>query len=105
MASPTSAASATNAADELTKDELKRGAKNLIRKIKKYRPKIVAILGVHSYRVAFDKKNAKIGRREEMIGGSVIWILPNPSGLDGRFIPSKLKELFQELKRASDELA
>ena len=85
---------ATNAADELTKDELLR-AKTLVKKVKKYRPKIVAILGVGSYRVAFGRTAAKVGRQEEKIGDSIVWVLPNPSGLNAHFIPSKLSTIFR----------
>jgi double-stranded uracil-DNA glycosylase len=95
---------ATNAADELNKEELIRGARTLRRKIEKYRPKIVAILGVGSYRVAFNKPEAKVGRQEEKIGDSVVWVLPNPSGLNAHFIPSKLQTIFRALKEESDRL-
>jgi len=96
---------ATNAADELTKDELLRGAKILVRKVKKFRPKIVAILGVGSYRTAFTRPDAKVGRQDEKIGDSIVWVLPNPSGLNAHFIPSQLATVFRELKLESDRLA
>src|SRR3954467_1895841 len=95
---------ATNAADELTKDELLRGAKTLVKKVKKFRPKIVAILGVGSYRVAFNRATAQVGRQEEKIGDSIVWVLPNPSGLNAHFIPSKLQVIFRQLKEESDRL-
>ena len=95
---------ATNAADELNKNELLCGAKSLLRKVKKYKPKIVAILGVGSYRTAFNKPHAKVGRQEEMIGDSILWVLPNPSGLNAHFIPSKLSKIFRELKREADRV-
>jgi TDG/mug DNA glycosylase family protein len=96
---------ATVAADELTKDELIRGAKALIRKIKKFHPHIVAILGVGSYRTAFNRRDAQIGRQPETIGDSVIWLLPNPSGLNAHFVPSKLSVIFRQLKAESDQLS
>jgi TDG/mug DNA glycosylase family protein len=96
---------ATNAADELSKDELIRGAKTLIRKVRKFHPRIVAILGVGSYRTAFKQPNAQVGRQQETIGDSVIWLLPNPSGLNAHFIPSKLTVIFRQLKAESDRLS
>jgi double-stranded uracil-DNA glycosylase len=96
---------ATNAADELSKDELIRGAKTLIRKVRKFRPQIVAILGVGSYRTAFKRPEAQIGRQQETIGDSVIWLLPNPSGLNAHFVPSKLTVIFRQLKAESDRLS
>ena len=96
---------ATNAADELTRDELVRGAKTLVRKVKKFRPKVVAILGVGSYRTAFNRPDAKVGRQEERIGDSIVWVLPNPSGLNAHFVPSKLRTIFRQLKEESDRIA
>jgi TDG/mug DNA glycosylase family protein len=95
---------ATNAADELTKDELIRGAKTLIKKVRKFRPKIIAILGVGSYRIAFDCAGAQVGRQEQKIGDTIVWVLPNPSGLNAHFVPSKLSKIFRELKREADRL-
>ena len=92
---------ATNAADELTKDELIRGARTLARKVKKFRPKIVAILGVGSYRLAFNRPGAMVGRQDEKIGDSVVWVLPNPSGLNAHFVPSKLRLIFRQLRQES----
>ena len=96
---------ATNAADELSKDEIIRGAKTLVRKIHKFQPHIVAILGVGSYRTAFKRPDAQIGRQEETIGDSIVWLLPNPSGLNAHFIPSKLAVIFRQLKAESDQLS
>ncbi|HEX3356742.1 MAG TPA: G/U mismatch-specific DNA glycosylase [Tepidisphaeraceae bacterium] len=95
---------ATVAADELTRDELIHGAKLLVRKIKRFKPRIVAILGVGSYRTAFNRPKAQVGKQDETIGESIVWVLPNPSGLNAHFIPSKLAIIFQELKKDADRL-
>ncbi len=39
-----------------------------------------------------------------MIGDAVVWVLPNPSGLNAHFTPKALAELFKELKREADRL-
>lgn len=88
----------TNEASQVTKEELVAGRKILEQKTKKYLPRWIAILGVQSYRVAFKKPNAKVGRQEEKIGNTGIWLLPNPSGLNAHFTPQILTELFKELK-------
>jgi TDG/mug DNA glycosylase family protein len=72
--------------------------------VKKYKPKIVAILGVGSYRTAFNNPHAKVGRQDEKIGDSILWVLPNPSGLNAHFIPSKLSKIFRELKKEADRV-
>ena len=44
-----------------------------------------ALLGVTAYRAAFRRPRALLGRQPETIAGSVLWILPNPSGLNASF--------------------
>ncbi len=67
-----------------------------------YRPRIVAFLGVTSYRVAFARPGAVVGeQRDHRLGGSRVWLLPNPSGLNAHFVPARLAEVFAELRRAA----
>ncbi|MDO8551702.1 MAG: G/U mismatch-specific DNA glycosylase [bacterium] len=92
------AARATNTAAEVSVTELKEGVKILEEKIKKYHPEWVVILGVQSYRQAFDRPKAQIGLQEEKIAQAKVWLLPNPSGLNAHFSPNTLTKLFKELK-------
>ncbi|HLO00702.1 MAG TPA: G/U mismatch-specific DNA glycosylase [Pyrinomonadaceae bacterium] len=94
-------ASAT--ADELTREELRAGGKNLIAKVKRYKPAFLAVLGFGAYRVAWNKPKAVIGRQEETIGQTVVWVLPNPSGLNAHYQASDLARVFGELKTAVDK--
>ncbi|HEX6088145.1 MAG TPA: G/U mismatch-specific DNA glycosylase, partial [Thermoanaerobaculia bacterium] len=75
-------ARATAAADELTRDELLAGGKTLTRKVLKFKPRYLAIVGIGAYRTAFQRPKAKLGLQEETIGETRIWVLPNPSGLN-----------------------
>ncbi|PYS69185.1 MAG: G/U mismatch-specific DNA glycosylase, partial [Acidobacteria bacterium] len=45
----------------------------------------------------------KIGRQEEMLGSTIIWVLPNPSGLNANYQAADLARLFRELKDAVSE--
>jgi TDG/mug DNA glycosylase family protein len=92
---------ATARADELASDELKAGAKSLLKKIRRYNPKFVAIVGITSYRIAFDRPLAKLGRQDETIAGAAVWVLPNPSGLNAHYQPAALAKLFRELHDAA----
>jgi len=94
---------ATATADELSDAELIAGARKLVRKVKRYRPAIVAFLGVTAYRTAFGRAGAAIGRQEERIGESVVWVLPNPSGLNAHYQLAGLAKLYAELWRAAGE--
>jgi len=88
-------------ADELTDEELIAGARILVAKVKRHRPEIAAFLGVTSYRVAFDRPRAVMGEQaDHVIGGTRVWVLPNPSGLNAHFTPGRLGEVFGELRRA-----
>src|SRR3954465_9555901 len=67
-----------NAMDhQLTPEELREGAKVLTRNTPRYTPRFVAIIGITSYRIAFQSKDAKLGLQPETIGQSKIWVLPN----------------------------
>lgn len=91
-------ARATAAADELTREELLEGGRNLERTVKRYRPRYLAIVGIGAYRTAFERPKAKMGLQEETIGETRIWVLPNPSGLNANYQPAQLVELFAELR-------
>lgn len=95
----------TATADLLTKDEIVAGGEKLRRKVLRYRPKVLAVLGVGAYRTAFNKPKAGVGRQSEMIGGTILWVLPNPSGLNAHYQAGELARLFRELKEFADELA
>jgi double-stranded uracil-DNA glycosylase len=94
-------ARATASAAELTADELVRGALLLGRKLRRYRPGVVAFLGAGSYRTAFDRPEASLGPQAERIAGTAVWVLPNPSGLNAHYQLADLARLYGELRRAT----
>jgi TDG/mug DNA glycosylase family protein len=91
---------ATAAADELADEELIAGARRLVRRVRRYRPRFVAFLGVTAYRTAFERPLARLGRQEERIAGAGVWVLPNPSGLNAHYQLKDLTQLFAELRWA-----
>jgi TDG/mug DNA glycosylase family protein len=56
------------------------------------------VLGVGAYRTAFNQPKAIIGRQEDQIGNTLLWVLPNPSGLNANYQAADLARLFRELK-------
>ncbi len=94
----------TASASELLPAELRKGGEQLRRKILRYTPKAAAILGIDAYRRAFDWPKATLGRREERIGASVIWILPNPSGINAHYQRDDLARVFRELRLFAEGL-
>jgi TDG/mug DNA glycosylase family protein len=91
---------ATATADELTPEELTAGAQRLEQKVRRYRPKAIAFLGITAYRTAFGRKHARIGRQPEELADAAIWVLPNPSGLNAHYTLEGLASLFAELRAA-----
>ena len=91
----------TNSADQLSREEIIAGGEQLRAKVLRYRPRVVAVLGVGAYRTAFNKPKATIGQQEETIGDTILWVLPNPSGLNANYQPADLARLFRELKHFS----
>jgi double-stranded uracil-DNA glycosylase len=96
---------ATATADELSKVELIEGGKLLEKKVLKYRPKVIALLGIGAYRAAFKRPKAVLGKQDEMIGDSMIWILPNPSGLNAHYQPKDLAIMFREFRIETENIS
>jgi len=93
----------TASADELTADELQRGARELVAKVVRYRPRAVAILGIGAYRIGFRRAEASIGRQDTPTGGALTWVLPNPSGLNAHYGIEDLVHHFGMLRVAVEE--
>src|SRR5438093_5697119 len=74
-------ARATATAGELAREEFVAGARRLERKVKRYRPKWVAVLGIGAYRTAFGRPRAVVGPQPERLGPARLGLLPQPSGL------------------------
>lgn len=92
---------ATARADELGADELRRGARALARKVARWEPRVVALVGITAYRSAFDRPEAAVGRQEVKLGAAEIWALPNPSGLNAHYQVDALARLYRAAARAA----
>ncbi|HEY7625376.1 MAG TPA: mismatch-specific DNA-glycosylase, partial [Candidatus Limnocylindria bacterium] len=91
---------ATASADELSVADLERGRRRIEAKVRKYRPRVVAFVGMGAYRIAFGRPRAAGGLQEERIAGSAIWVLPNPSGRTAGYQMPALARAFGDLRRA-----
>jgi TDG/mug DNA glycosylase family protein len=95
---------ATSSAAELSTEELTRGSKKLKAKVRRYHPKCLAVLGIGAYRAAFGCRDAELGLQPLLIGCSITWVLPNPSGLNAHYQPTELARLFRDLRDAVPDL-
>jgi TDG/mug DNA glycosylase family protein len=79
---------ATARADELTREELRKGGERLRRFVAERRPAVVAVAGITAYREAFGERAAAAGRQPQTPesaarwSGAALWVVPNPSGLN-----------------------
>jgi double-stranded uracil-DNA glycosylase len=87
--------------DTLTPREYVAGRIRLRRKILRYKPPLVAMVGVTVFRGMFpDRKGAvTLGLQPEKIGDSAIFVLPNPSGRNANFSYAEMLAAFRDLER------
>ncbi|MFL6060673.1 MAG: mismatch-specific DNA-glycosylase [Marmoricola sp.] len=89
-------ARATARADELSSAELREGGQRLQAFVAERRPKVVAIAGITAYRTAFKVPAATPGRQPGTFGGAVLWVVPNPSGLNAHETTASLARAYRE---------
>jgi double-stranded uracil-DNA glycosylase len=87
----------TAAASELSASELREGATELHSRVERLRPRCVAVLGLQAYRTAFRSPRATIGPQPEPLGDALLWLLPNPSGLQARYQVPEMEEMYRSL--------
>lgn len=92
---------ATARADELTREELRAGARRLDRLVVEHAPRVVAVLGITAYRTAFEAPRAVTGRQESPWPGTALFVAPNPSGLNAHASLDDLAEAYREIATAA----
>ncbi len=94
-------ARATPGIDTLMLEEFVAGRVKLRRKILRYKPGVVAMVGVTVFRAMFpEQKGAvKLGLQPEKIGATAVFVLPNPSGRNANFTYAEMLAAFRALKR------
>jgi uracil-DNA glycosylase len=100
--------------NDLRPAEYVEGWKILSKKIRRYRPDVVALVGVTLYRAilpllpdvpAGERRAARLspghvlGLRPETIHGARLFVLPNPSGRNANFSYDEMLAAFRSLKR------
>jgi len=85
----------TTVAADLTREELRTGQMVLDAKVRHFAPRVLAILGISAYRIAFAQPRAKIGRQDSPYPNTDLWVLPNPSGLNAHYQLADLAQWFR----------
>jgi TDG/mug DNA glycosylase family protein len=76
----------TRTAAELTRDELRQGRSRLVRRVRRVRPGIVALVGISIFPAVFPGATERgPGLRPQQLGDAHVFVLPNPSGLNQSF--------------------
>ena len=89
---------ATPGIDTLNRLEYDAGVKTLGRKVRRFKPAIVAFVGVSLYRAIFQKKGpVTLGRQPETFEGAEVFVLPNPSGRNANFSYAEMLAAFRKL--------
>jgi double-stranded uracil-DNA glycosylase len=94
-------ARATARASELRPAELREGAVALRARLRRWQPTVVAIAGITTYRVAFERPRAHLGAQHETLEGAARWVVPNPSGLNAHETIDSLARWYASAARAA----
>ena len=87
--------------DTLKPDEYVAGRTRLRTKVRRYKPAVVAMVGVTVFRAMFPERKGMValGLQEEKIGETAVFVLPNPSGRNANFTYKEMLAAFRALKR------
>jgi TDG/mug DNA glycosylase family protein len=91
---------ATARADELDAADLRHGAARLERLVAWIAPRVVCVLGVSAWRLGVDRK-AATGWQPNAFGGSPVYVMANPSGLNAHATPASLAADLVEAQRGA----
>ena len=92
---------ATASAGELGPAELREGTTRLAVTVRKFHPRVVALLGITAYRTAFAIPKAVPGRQPQDLEGAQLWVVPNPSGRNAHAPLDTLAAAYREAAQAA----
>ena len=64
-----------------------------------WRPRVLAVVGLGAYRVAFGDPRAGVGPQRARLEGARLWALPNPSGLNAHYPLAEMARLYRAAAR------
>jgi TDG/mug DNA glycosylase family protein len=97
---------ATAGIDSLRPQDYRAGERALRRKVRRWKPEVVALVGVTLYRALFSRRarqgpsrQISCGLQPETFEGARVFVLPNPSGRNANYSFARMLESFNELNR------
>jgi TDG/mug DNA glycosylase family protein len=94
----------TRRAKEIAAPEFRQARPAFEAKMKYYAPRSIAFLGKRGFANMIGQQNVPWGRYSEQFAGAMIWILPNPSGLNRNFALDDLVTAYAKLRKALNQL-
>ncbi|MDP2056041.1 MAG: mismatch-specific DNA-glycosylase [Acidobacteriota bacterium] len=92
---------ATPSISTLAPAEYVDGRLRLRRKVLRFKPPVIAMVGVTVFRAMFPERKDKVtlGPQPERIGDTEVFVLPNPSGRNANFTYAEMLAAFRALHR------
>jgi TDG/mug DNA glycosylase family protein len=87
--------------DTLRQEEYVTGLVELRQKVRRWKPRVVALVGVTLYRFVFNvppRVAVAVGPRPERFEGAHVFVLPNPSGRNANFSYEEMRAAYAQLK-------
>jgi double-stranded uracil-DNA glycosylase len=92
--------------EDLKPVEYRAGVISLERKIRRYRPQTVALLGVTIFRMVFPHmitvNRLEVGLTQARLAGSRVFLLPNPSGRNAHYSYHGMLSAFVSLRKQTE---
>lgn len=95
---------ATPGIDTLKPEEYLAGERALRRKVRRWRPNVVAFVGVTLFRAVFHRRAGEpvaLGAQPDRFERARVFVLPNPSGRNANFSYAEMLEAFRSLRDVS----
>jgi double-stranded uracil-DNA glycosylase len=94
-------ARATPGIDELKPEEYAAGRLRLRTKVRRYRPEIVAFVGITVYRAMYPEQRGPVtmGLQKGRLGETSVFVLPNPSGRNANYSYDEMLRAYRALTR------
>jgi TDG/mug DNA glycosylase family protein len=99
---------ATPGIDTLRAEEYVAGARVLRRKVRRWKPEVVAFVGVTAFRGACDRRPSQavvLGLQRDRFEGARVYVLPNPSGRNANYSYDQMLSAFRRLARYLKRIA
>jgi len=97
-------ARATPGIDALRPHEYAGGRTRLLAKVRRFEPRVVALVGVTVFRAMFPEHKGPVatGRQTQTLGGAAVFVLPNTSGRNANFSYEEMLAAFRALRRFNE---